>query len=170
MMHPQAYDWVAAHVPPEPRIVLDIGGRDINGSVKPLFPGAKFVCLDIAPGTGVDIVANAAEWTPDQQYDVITCAEVFEHTDDWRGIVETAYEALEPGGTFIATMAGPGRPPHSAIDGGWYLYPGEHYGNIEPEELKDSLVAAGFVNVTVDQQFGPCDTRAVATKPEETEV
>jgi SAM-dependent methyltransferase len=165
-MHNEAYAWVAAHATTDPVTVLDIGGRNINGTVRPAFPAARFTILDIAPGDGVDIVANAAEWTPDQSYDVVTCSEVFEHTPDWRGIVETAYAALRPGGRFIATMAGPGRPPHSAVDGGWWLHPGEHYANIEPAELKDALVAAGFVDVEVDQQFSPCDVRAVATRPE----
>jgi hypothetical protein len=59
-------------------------------------------------------------------------------------------------------MAGPGREPHSAVDGGPRLYAGEHYRNIDPAALLDVLVSAGFSGVLVDQSTDPDDVRAVA--------
>lgn len=164
-MHPEAYAWVQAHATTRPVAVLDIGGRNINGTVRPLFPTAQFTVLDVMAGDGVDVVADAATWEPDRGYRVVTCCEVFEHTPDWRGIVETAFEALDPGGLFIATMAGPGRAPHSAHDGGT-VRDGEYYGNVEAAELKEALSAAGFVGITIDEHFGACDVRALATRPD----
>lgn len=169
-MHPAAFDWFERHATSQKVDVLDIGGRNINGSVRPLYPFGTYTVLDIMAGPGVDIVADASTWTTDARYDVVVCAEVFEHTADWRGIVETAFEVLRPGGRFIASAAGPGRAPHSAVDGAWRLLPGEYYGNVEPGELKDALSAAGFVDVEVDQQFRPCDVRAVAVKGDGMEV
>jgi len=165
-MHEQAYQWVARHATADPVAVLDIGGRNINGSVRDLFPGAApYVALDIRPGDGVDIVADAATWTPDREYDVVVCTEVFEHTADWPQICATAHKALRPGGQLILTMAGPGRPPHSAVDGGWTLHEGEYYGNVAPTELQAVLEGCGFADVVVDYQTSPADTRAVAIKP-----
>ncbi|ANN16250.1 hypothetical protein SD37_11740 [Amycolatopsis orientalis] len=166
-MHAEAHEWVARHATTEPVTVLDIGGRNINGSVRDLFPGATvYIVLDIADGQGVDIVADAATWTPDRQYDVVVTAETFEHTAVWPEICATAFTATKPGGRFIATMAGPGRPAHSAVDGGPTLYPGEHYGNVEPDDLRAVLAECGFVDMVIDRQERPADVRCVATKPE----
>lgn len=165
-MHPEAYAWVARYATTEPAAVLDVGGRNINGSVRDLFPGADpYVALDIREGEGVDIVADAAVWSPDREYDVVVCTEVFEHTPDWPQICKAIFAALRPGGRVILTMAGPGRPPHSAIDGGWQLHPGEYYGNVGPAELAAGLVAADFGGIVVDYQPSPADTRAVAVRP-----
>lgn len=163
-MHAEAYDWVRQHAG-APHTVLDIGGRDINGSCRALFPDAtQYKVLDIRPGINVDIVADAATWTPDQQFTLVLCTEVFEHTSAWPEICRTAFSACAPGGRFVATMAGPGRPPHSAVDGGWSLHPGEHYANIVPAELHAVLVACGWSDVVVDRRDCPADVRVVATR------
>lgn len=164
-MHPEAMAWISQYATTDPVTVLDIGGRNINGSPRHLFPAATvYTVLDIADGPGVDVVADAATWVPDREYDVVVSAEVFEHTSVWPQICATAHKALKPGGRFIATMAGPGRPEHSAIDGGWTLHPGEWYANVEPADLLEVLKAAGFVDITVDRQNHPADVRAVATR------
>jgi hypothetical protein len=168
-MHEQAMQWIAKHATTDPVSVLDLGGRDINGNPRHLFPNAtRYTVLDIHPGervTDVDIIADAAEWNPDgRRWDVVIAAEVFEHTARWPAICRTAYKACEPGGRFIVTTAGPGRPPHSAVDGLFRLLPGEHYANVPAAELERVLVEAGWRDVTVDSQPSPADTRAVATK------
>lgn len=164
-MHPEAFAWVAAHATAEEVEVLDIGGRNINGGVRQLFPNAtRYVAVDIREGDGVDVVADAATWVPDQEYDVVVSTETFEHTDVWPDICLTAFKAMRTGGKLILTMAGPGRAVHSAVDGGPSLHPGEHYGNVDPEHLKHILVTVGFKDVVVDSRVSPADTRAVATK------
>jgi hypothetical protein len=165
-MHPEAFAWVQRYATAEPVTVLDIGGRNINGSVRDLFPNATvYTAVDIAEGPGVDVVADAANWAPGREYDVVVCTEVFEHTASWPQICVTAFKACVSGGLFIATMAGPGRPAHSAVDGGWQLHPGEYYCNVDPDRLRRELEGCGFADVTVDHQFSPADVRAVATKP-----
>lgn len=165
-MHVEAYEWVARHSTDEPVSVIDLGGRDVNGSCRPLFPNAtSYTVLDIADGPNVDIVADAATWSPNgYRFDVALATEVFEHSPVWPEIVMTAYKALRVGGVFIATMAGPGRPVHSAVDGGGWLHPGEHYANVHPDDLRRVLEGAGFVGIVVDQQPEPADVRAVAMK------
>lgn len=163
-MHPEALAWVAAHATSEPVEVLDIGGRNINGGVRQLFPNAtRYIAVDIREGAGVDVVADAASWVPDQEYDVVVSTETFEHTDVWPEICQTAHKACKAGGKLILTMAGPGRAGHSAIDGG-PLRPGEYYGNVDPEQLREALEACGWQDVEVDYLPGASDTRAIATK------
>lgn len=160
-MHPDAFKWVADHATTEDVSVLDIGGRDINGSPRNLFPNATtYLVVDILPGPGVDVVADAATWRTDQLFDVVVCTEVFEHTPVWPQLCRTARQLLVPGGLFITTMAGPGRAVHSAVDGGPDLRPDEWYANVEPEALETTLNRCGFTNVLVDQSG--TDVRAVA--------
>jgi SAM-dependent methyltransferase len=166
-VHPEAHSWVANHATAEAVTVLDIGGRNINGTVRDLFPGAvSYTALDIREGDGVDIVADAATWEPTGLWDVVVCCEVFEHAAQWRDICATTFKALRPGGLFITTMAGTGRPEHSGVDGGPSLWPGEHYGNVAGADLEVRLKECGFADVTVDEQPSPADTRAVATRPQ----
>jgi SAM-dependent methyltransferase len=165
-VHEQAMQWISKYATTEPVTVLDLGGRDINGSPRHLFPAAAgYTVLDIRPGDGVDIAADAATWQPAGWWDVVICAETFEHTAQWRAICRTAYAACKPGGRFIVTTAAPGRPPHSAVDGEFRLLPGEHYANIRPAELERALKDAGWADVVVDVQPSPADVRAAAVKP-----
>jgi SAM-dependent methyltransferase len=169
-MHEQAMEWIAKHATSGPVSVLDIGGRDVNGSPRHLFPAAtRYTVLDALPGeqvTDVDVIADAATWNPSgQQWDVVVCAEVLEHAAQWRAILRTAFAACAPGGRLIVTTAAPGRPPHSAVDGMLPLQPGEHYANIRPASLLQALLAAGWKDVVVDTQEFPADVRATAVKP-----
>jgi hypothetical protein len=164
-MHEQAMQWVAKHATTDPVSVLDLGGRFINGSPRELYPNATtYTVLDILPGDDVDIVADAATWEPDREYDVVLCCEIFEHAARWPAICRTAYAACVPGGTFVVTTAAPGRPVHSGVDGGPRLHPGEHYANVPAAELLRVLVDSGWRDVQVDSQPSPADTRAVATR------
>lgn len=160
-MHSEAYDWVARFRTSDPVSVLDLGGRDVNGSARGWFPNADYTVLDIAAGSNVDIVADAATWAPDREYDLVVCTEVFEHAERWRDICATAWTAAKPSGRLILTMAGPGRAGHSAVDGG-PLRDGEYYRNVDPFELSDVLSKA-WEGVVVDQFR--TDVRAIAVKP-----
>jgi len=163
-MHPEAFNFVRDHAVDTPVSVLDLGGRNVNGSIRELFPKAtSWTALDIRDGEGVDIVADAADWVPDRLYDVVVSTELFEHTPVWPEICATAFKACRPGGLLILTMAGPGRPEHSAVDGG-PLRPSEYYGNVGPWQLRRVLEEVGFTDVVIDSQPAPADTRAVATK------
>ena len=143
--------------------VLEIGSLDINGSVRHIFKpfAEKYIGIDVQEGPGVDIVASATDYLSPEYFDVVVCAEVFEHTPDWKKIINNSYVNLMDGGIFIATMAGEGRYPHSAIDEkpirDW-----EHYSNIGWWELQQTLKRYGFqnVNVSVSDQ----DTRCWAVK------
>ena len=60
--------------------VLDLGGRDVNGSVRELFNASRYVTVDIAPAPSVDVVADAADLDLGETFDVVISTECFEHT------------------------------------------------------------------------------------------
>jgi SAM-dependent methyltransferase len=157
-MHDAARAWVAAHA--TGKVVVDVGGRNINGTVRDLFPDSDYTAIDILDGPGVDVVSDFLDFTPKRKADTVVCCEVAEHTPDWRKHLAHAADILKVGGRLIFTAAGPTRAPHSAFDGA-ELRDGEHYENIDPAALKRQL-RKHFADVVVDE-LGD-DVRAVATK------
>lgn len=139
-MHAEALDFIGKQAAGSQWAlnVLDVGGRNVNGSPRHLWPAADWTVLDAMPGEGVDLVVDAASWATDRLYDVVVCAEVLEHTADWPEVLTTCVKALRPGGLLVVTCATHGRAPHSAVDGG-PLHPGEHYGNVPARAAKHLL-------------------------------
>ena len=123
--------------------ILEIGSLDINGSVRDFLEpfAGQYIGIDAQKGKGVDLVVDGATYSKPNHYDVIVCCEVFEHTPDWKQIIKLSMGNLVDGGIFITTMAGEGRPPHSAIDTG-EIREWEHYANIGEWELNQ--VMKGF--------------------------
>lgn len=160
-MHQQALDAVARMIATSgyagrgevdtPRLGLDLGGADVNGTARDLFsPAVTWLGLDIAPGPGVDIVADARTWAGGlvemdsghrmiNQVDLILCTELLEHVAPvhgragWAMVLENIWRLLAPGGFAFITCAGTdgrtGRRPHGARG---ELDPphGEFYGNV----------------------------------------
>lgn len=149
--------WARRWVPDRPVRVIDVGGRNINGSPRGLFDQASsYLVIDPEPGVGVDVVADFATWRGDP-VDVVVCMEVAEHTHAWPDLLTNARTHLRPGGVLIFTAAGPGREPHSASNGG-PLVDGEWYENITPDALEREL--AQFATHQID--VAGDDIRAVA--------
>ena len=166
MMHQAVDEWVfkSFHDWRDGRThlrVLEIGSLDINGSVRHIFKpfAEKYIGIDIQEGPGVDVVAGATDYLSPEYFDVVVCAEVFEHTPEWKKIINNSYVNLMNGGIFIATMAGEGRHPHSAIDEN-PIREWEHYSNIGWWELNQALKAFKTKEVNVLNT----DTRCLAVK------
>jgi SAM-dependent methyltransferase len=158
-MHPPVYEYVAdavaAHGPFA--TVVEIGARDVNGSVRPLFGDCEYVGIDIRPGPGVDVVADAESFVT-ADADCVVCTEVLEHAPNAEAICRNALSWLRPGGVFIVTAAGPGRRPHSAIDE-QPIRRDEHYANVSFADLSSWLAEASTVSIDCSV---PGDIRAVA--------
>lgn len=164
-MHEQAERWVKDHVAGKQfDLVVELGACDVNGSIRHLFDCREYVGVDIVEGPNVDVVSDAATFRPDRPASCVVTTEMLEHAPNAREICLASWWMLEPGGVFIATAAGPGRAPHSAIDGR-AVRAGEYYGNIDPNQLTSWLVEAGFVEYIVDRQRRPADVRCIAYKP-----
>lgn len=165
-MHREAMEYVTTQVRrhhlnvPGARI-LDLGGRNVNGTPRRLFSRAAcYMSVDIRDGPGVDVVADAADLDLAERFDVVVSTELFEHTARAAEMVTAAFRHLVPGGVFIATMAGPGRAPHGAS--GEHTPPeGEWYENVEPDALEAWIRAAGFQAWWVNQLGTDVRCRAV---------
>ena len=162
-MHPSAREFVSRYATADTISVIEIGSRDVNGSIRDLFPSASWLGIDIAPGPGVDIVCDATEWDTLRRVDLLICCETFEHAPNWREIVIQSFPWLSGGGRCIFTAAGLGRMPHSAVDGG-ELRAGEHYANNSLRAMEAAMVVAGY-RIEVGEFSGlHSDVRASGTK------
>lgn len=164
-MHPEAMAFItqmAAKRGPFTNVV-DLGGRDINGSPRALFATARYTSVDLYPGDGVDVVADARAWTPNVAPDLVVCAEVLEHAPAAHELVEAAAGWLQPGGILVVTAACDPRAPHSAIDGG-PLQGDEHYQNVDPGLLRAWMADLDDIDIEVHDERG--DVYAVARKPD----
>jgi hypothetical protein len=139
--------------------VVEVGGRFINGSVRPLISHDTYLSVDLEPGPEVDVVADVHDWEPPWLANLVICCEVLEHAPDPRGIVNRCVVFLAPRGRVLITCAGPGRAPHSGHDGG-PPQAGEWYGNIPAPRLGRWLRDAGLVRVLTEYHAGVCDTYA----------
>jgi SAM-dependent methyltransferase len=161
-MHLAAYTYVADLLARQHFAkVVEIGGRDINGGVRGTFTCDAYTSLDLEPGPGVDVVADCQAWTPPEPVDLVLVLEVLEHAPDQAGVIRAAISYLAPGGRLVITAGGPGRAPHSGHDGG-ALAPGEHYGNLDPDDLRAWL--SELKDVDVVYAPGPCDVYGTGVK------
>jgi SAM-dependent methyltransferase len=85
---------------PEGALIFDIGSKDSRGAYGGLPPGAKVVCVDIAAGPGVDMVADAHDLNlvADNSVDFVTSVSVLEHVRYPQRVVSEIYRILKPGG------------------------------------------------------------------------
>lgn len=162
IMHQQAYDFVARFKTDKPIRVIEIGSRNINGTVRPLFPNAKWIGLDLYEGPDVDVVISALDYKPEHLVDLVICCEVLEHARDWKSIIEHSATWLKIGGEMLVTCAGPGRAEHSAIDGN-ELKEDEHYENLTPEVVSLSMRESGLWMVSAITEGK--DTQAIGCLP-----
>jgi hypothetical protein len=143
---------------------LDLGGVNVNGTIRGLFPATTWTGLDISPGPEVDVVADATTWRSDNKFDIVISTELFEHCIGWPKAVETMAYHLNPEGpqTVFITAGSTGRRPHGKR-GNWNPDTGEHYENVEPEDLR-SVLSEYFEEVHVTYNAKACDVYAWATK------
>ena len=159
-MHPEARAYVASVIGGTAYpLVIEIGGRNINGTIRDLVPHDTWTSIDLHDGPDVDEVVDARHWYPPYLADLVVCCEVLEHSPDPEGIVKAAVSFLAPAGRLIITCAGPGREPHSTVDGTPHLREGEWYENIEPDLLYGWL-APDLRDLMVAYDPAACDVRA----------
>ena len=98
---------------------LEVGSRNINGSVRDLFAGA-YIGVDMIDGPGVDQVCRADDLPfTDNSFAVVVCTEMLEHDPyPWLSLPEMA-RVLRPGGVLILTARGIGFPLHGFPDDYW---------------------------------------------------
>lgn len=177
-MHAEAYEFcryaagkIGRYIDMSEASMLDVGGRNVNGSVHELFPVYSVTTTDIIEGEGVDFVVDFSikdipkylSWG--SKFDIVISTEVLEHAPDWRNIVENMIESTKPGGWVVITCATTGRPPHSAIDGHFLTDEDEEfYANVTDHDLvlavQDLDIDLIYINTTTTH----CDLQALMRK------
>ena len=102
--------------------ILEVGSMDVNGSIRQhcmKHGPASYTGLDIAPGPGVDIVADIETYVGPKRYDGVICTEVFEHIRHWWKAVRALSDLVVDGGWLLLTTRSPGYPVH--------YYPGDYW-------------------------------------------
>lgn len=125
-MHESVMEWTATAVEQfglaEGR-TLELGSRDVNGSVRKLFTG-EYTGIDHEHGPGVDVVMSASSLGfPDASFDTVVSTSMLEHDPAfWRTLPEVA-RVLRTGGHFILTTVSVPFPVHDEPDY-WRFLPG----------------------------------------------
>lgn len=110
-MRPVVRAFVEAAAPclPGAGPVLEVGayrvaGQEALADLRPLFPGRPYVGLDLRPGPGVDVVADAAALPfPDASQGTVLCLETLEHVFELPRALAEIERVLMPGGLLIAS-------------------------------------------------------------------
>jgi len=93
----------------EGKAVLEVGSRDVNGSVRPYIETLSpksYVGVDIEAGPRVDQVVDAArliETFGAGSFDIVVTTEMLEHVRDWRTVMANLKGVLRPGGLLLIT-------------------------------------------------------------------
>lgn len=164
-MHTEAWNFLISRSREiNPKSIIDIGGRNINGSPRDLWPNAAYTALDHIKGDGVDIVADATTWVPDRQWDMGLCTEVFEHISpaDYRLVLGVLGRAIKYRGVLLITCATDPREPHSAC-GTPGMPQDEFYGNVDPYDLRAALQENSweFIDLIIDRYHGDLYVEAI---------
>ena len=128
---------------------LDVGGLNVNGTVRDLF--ADFRALDMRPGPGVDVVApSQAMPFEDGTFDTVVCLEMLEHDAAPWLTVEEIRRVLKPGGTLVMTACGISHPKHA--------YPSDYW-RFTAEGMRVLLQRFEIVDVREDADHVYCTAK-----------
>jgi SAM-dependent methyltransferase len=126
--------------------VLEIGSRNVNGSIRQFFRGCEYVGLDCQPGCCVDVVNLAHEFADPDPFDVVVSCEAFEHDPHFDRTIPHVLGLLRRGGLFVATWASPLRPEHGTAGTGEIYGPDPaYYRGIAADEF--IMAAAGMLHL-----------------------
>lgn len=100
------------------KAVLEVGARNVNGSVKPIVQGFKprlYTGVDIEAGDDVDQIVDAVDLIKtfgEESFDVVISTEALEHIQAWRETIHNLKAVLKPGGVLFITTRSKGFPYH----------------------------------------------------------
>jgi SAM-dependent methyltransferase len=159
-MHPSAKalgDIVAQAFANASTLVVDVGGLNVNGSLREYFEptGARFVCVDMEAHPSVDIVVPPGVALPFEtgSVDIVVSTSCFEHDPCFWLSFKELCRIVKPGGLIYinAPMAGP-----------YHRYPGDNWRfytdsaqalaswSAKPVYLADNVTAALNTSTSVE--------------------
>ena len=85
--------------------ILEIGSNQGDqlefANLRPMFPGQKYVGVDMIGGPGVDIVYDACQYVNRYRYNCILCVDALEHFEHPQKLIHNVYQNLKYNGIFI---------------------------------------------------------------------
>lgn len=103
-------------------VVLDIGGKNVNGSLREYFEsrGMKFISIDMEAHPSVDIVVQPGEKLPfeDGSFDLIVSTSCFEHDPCFWLTFREMTRIVKLGGAIYV---------NAPSDGPYHKYPGDNW-------------------------------------------
>lgn len=131
--------------------IVEIGSANVNGSIRPLFPGSRYTGVDLAPGPGVELVASGHDVAlPSGSADLAISCECFEHNPMWRETFANMHRMTRPGGIVVFTCASRGRLEHGTTRTRPFDSPGslaigwDYYRNLNREDFEALPLATMF--------------------------
>lgn len=107
------------------KTVVDIGGQDVNGSLRTFFEtkGMKFICIDMIEHPSVDIIVKPGEKMPfeNSSVDLIVSTSCFEHDPCFWLTFREMTRIIKPDG-FIYINAPTSGPYHCYPGDNWRFY------------------------------------------------
>ena len=97
------------------KIVLDVGGGDINGNNTHLFTDCIYISNDVIDAPNVNLVCRTKDIPLSTRFDTIVSSECFEHDPQYKESLSRIMQLLKPGGLFAFTCASTGRAEHGTL-------------------------------------------------------
>lgn len=147
--------------------VLEIGSRDINGSLRPYIESLEptsYVGVDIIDGPGVDKICRVEELIDifgEKEFDVIIATELIEHVKDWRTAIHNIKKICNLNGIILITTRSIGFPIHGFPNDFWRFEKNDMefiFSDFNITSLEnDSMVPGIFVKAIKSDPFKEVD-------------
>lgn len=130
-MHEQAYEdarrFRNRYVLPTYKVIVEIGSRDLNGSIRDLFihEGWEYTGYDLHDGSAVDVVLEHPwNWPEirDASVDVVLCTQTLEHCHEPWMVLNEIKRIVRPGGLIYLNVPAE-RPQHDHPVDCFRVYP-----------------------------------------------
>jgi SAM-dependent methyltransferase len=150
--------------------IVEFGSRGfgVRYLLQEWHPG-EYVGVDIAPGLGVDVVADVscgATRFSENRFDFVLSTEMLEHVEDWKAAITAMKTICRPGGQVILTTRSPGFPYHGAPFDYWRFEPGDLRQAFSDFELvrleRDPLAPGVFIAARKPEVYTKNDLSTIA--------